>query len=60
MENTKKSPTKPRITVTLSKSCMTELKRRSKANFRDVSGELEAILSTVFNEEEHQSTPISD
>lgn len=59
MENTKKSSTKPRITVTLSKTCMNELRRRSKANFRDISGELECILSTVF-EEEHQRTPKSD
>jgi len=60
MEDVKKSSTKPRITVTLSKTCMNELKRRSKANFRDISGELECILSTVFNGDEHQGATKCD
>jgi len=60
MENTKKSSKKSRTTITLSKECMNELKRRSKANFRDISGELECILSTVFNGEEHQIASESD
>jgi len=49
MKNINERATKERITLSLSQTCMKELKRRAKANFRGVSGELECILSDMFN-----------
>jgi len=56
MEDIKKSSNKSRLVVNLSKECANQLKKQAKDNFRDLSGELEFILTTKFVKDNNQDT----